>query len=116
MQEFAFNDKETLHINSYVPSVVDQAGFQLKNADGSDVTADQVSVGWGTDNPGVADISGLAADGKSGDIGSTAPGRAILTATMTYPDGSTKTVNYGLTVGFSAPGEPTVDAAVVPEP
>lgn len=115
MQEFAINDKQTLHINSYVPSVIDAAGFQLKNTDGSDVTPDQVSVAWSSDQPGVSDLTLLAADGKSGDIGSTAPGKAILTAALTYPDGSVKSVQYGLTVGFSAPGEPTIDATVIEE-
>ena len=114
MQEFAINDKETLHVEGYTPSVVDLAGFNFKNADGSDVTPDQVGVAWGTDNPGVADLSGMGATG--GDVGSTAPGRAVLTATLTYPDGSTKAVSYGLTVGFSAAGEPTMTVTVVPEP
>jgi len=115
MQEFALNDKQTLHINSFVPSVVDLAGIPLQNTDGTPVTPDQVTVAWSSDHPEITDLTGIAADGKSGDIGSTTPGRAILTAALAYPDGSTKSVQYGLTIGFSAPGEPTIDASVVDE-
>jgi hypothetical protein len=113
MQEFSGNDKQTLQIRGFTPSVVDQAGFNFKNADGSDVTPDQIPVSWKSNDEAIAGVS--VVDGGI-DVSSTAPGHAILSASMAYPDGSTKVSEYGVTWGFSAPGEPSFTSSIVDEP
>lgn len=119
MQQFAANDNQTIQLRGFTPSVVDLGGVPLQNTDGSPVTADQVITTWSSDTPGVADVRATDKDGNAivngTDVVTPAPGTATISAAMTYPDGSTKVVQYGVTVGFSAPSEPTVIATVVDE-
>lgn len=116
MQEYATNDAQQLSISNFAPSVKTKGGNTFKNADGSDLTPDQLTVSWSTDKPEVSQLD-MAADGRSGKIKSGTAGRAIVSAAVAgYPDGSTKSWSFGHTVGFSEAGEPTIDVVIEDEP
>ena len=61
------------------------------------------AVSFSSDNPAVADFV-VGADGMNGDITSVKVGSAVLTATVTAPDGSTQTDTISVAVKNSAPG------------
>lgn len=126
MLEKAINDGQSLVISKLVPAVKDKAGAQFTKDDGAGnqvpLTPDDVPVSWETSDPAIVPLTGLAADGKSGKFISGDPsdpahlGRSQLTARIgPYPDGSMVQFQFGLTVGFSAPGDPEFETTVEDE-
>ena len=115
MQEYSINDAQKLTVSDFTPSVVSRGGNPFTKADGSALEPADLPVAWSTDNGTVAQLA-FDPDGRNGKVGSGAPGRAIVTADIgPYPDGSTAKWQFGLTVGFSEPGDPTVAVVVEQE-
>ena len=116
MQEFSANNRQTIFLDGWTPAVTDLDGQPFKNTDGTPVTVEQLLAGvtFSSDDDTIADVPELV-DGNL-KIGSDQVGHTVVNAAIPYPDGSVKNVHYGVTVGNSAPGEPTFTARVEDEP
>lgn len=81
------------------------AGISILDADGQPFESkpEGVSVSFTSSNPAVADFI-VSADGLNGDVTSGRVGSAIITASVSMPDGSALSDSLSVAVQNSAPG------------
>lgn len=115
MFAIAMNDRQFAE-GTLTPSVVDQDGQPIVGADGiNPILPSDVGIAWSTSDGAVADISETVDGAQAFKIKSGVVGNATVTALLSYPDNSTKTVELGVLIGNSPAGDATVDVAIKDE-